>query len=459
MAGDANHSKSSAVPPSVGEPGRRGGSVAAGSALLFAAQVAGNLGYFAAVLLLARGLTPAERGTVAFLTITALVVSRVVRVGVADATAVFVAQRPASRPALFSNLLLFTAVAMITAAALVALVIVSAGLHPAGITYWQLVPLAAGILGSGLVDGAYEYLLGLGNILALARLNAVGPWLYALLVGFVAVVFGLSATRAMIAWAVGHLLWAAILLFACRRRVRPSRPDRVLLRESIAFGLRAWIGGLSRFLNFRLDQILMGFIATEVALGTYAVAVNASEILLILPSAAAAAILPVLARANAREQLERTLRILRSVTLLTTGTVVVAALAGPPLITLVFGNRYDGSRLPFVLLVPGAVGFAAMAILSSALVAASAPGRSSIGPVSALVGGLVLDVILIPSYGASGAAIAATGGFACGALASLLAFRSLFPFHWRALVPARSDLRALLALAPRGRLQPRGRST
>ena len=45
----------------------------------------------------------------------------------------------------------------------------------------------------------------------------------------------------------------------------------------------ARIGSLSRFLNFRVDQILMGFLASEAALGIYAVAVNASEVLLYLP--------------------------------------------------------------------------------------------------------------------------------------------------------------------------------
>ena len=56
------------------------------------------------------------------------------------------------------------------------------------------------------------------------------------------------------------------------------------------------MGSLARFLNFRTDQILMGFIATEAALGFYAVAVNVSEVLLYLPSSAATALLPLIAR-------------------------------------------------------------------------------------------------------------------------------------------------------------------
>jgi Na+-driven multidrug efflux pump len=96
-----------------------------------------------------------------------------------------------------------------------------------------------------------------------------------------------------------------------------------------------------------------------------------------------------------------------------------------------------------------------MALISSALVAASSPGRSSVGPVAALVSGFILDLILIPPYGATGAAIAATAGFAFGAVAGLLALRSFRKFPWSTLAPAREDVRALLSLvARRGSLQP-----
>ena len=44
--------------------------MAQGSAVLFAAQVIGNAGFFAAVLILARGLGPAGRGAVAFFIVT-----------------------------------------------------------------------------------------------------------------------------------------------------------------------------------------------------------------------------------------------------------------------------------------------------------------------------------------------------------------------------------------------------
>jgi O-antigen/teichoic acid export membrane protein len=123
--------------------------------------------------------------------------------------------------------------------------------------------------------------------------------------------------------------------------------------------------------------------------------------------------------------------------------VVPAALLGPLVIPLVFGAAYRASVVPFALLLPGALGFAANAVFSSALLASGAPGRSSLGPLVALSTGIALDLLLIPPLGASGAAIAASVALLCGGTAAACAFgvfRGLTP---AALVPRRADLAAL----------------
>src|SRR5205814_9455572 len=92
---------------------------ARGSALLFWAQIVGNSGLFVGLLLVSRALGPAGRGTVAFLTVTALITAWIARLGVTEATVVFAARRPKERSVLLANSLSFSAVAGIAAAALV----------------------------------------------------------------------------------------------------------------------------------------------------------------------------------------------------------------------------------------------------------------------------------------------------------------------------------------------------
>jgi len=82
-----------------------------GPALLFWAQVIGNSGLFVGMLLVTRALGPSGRGTVAFLTVTALITAWIARLGVTEATVVFAARRSEERPTLLANSLSFSTVA------------------------------------------------------------------------------------------------------------------------------------------------------------------------------------------------------------------------------------------------------------------------------------------------------------------------------------------------------------
>jgi len=215
----------------------------------------------------------------------------------------------------------------------------------------------------------------------------------------------------------------------------------------LRFGSRAWAGSLSTLLNARSDQILMAFIATQTALGIYAVAVNASELLLYIPSAVAAAMLPAISATDSAMAPGRALRVLRVTMLIGVATMLVAALLGPPLIPLVFGEPFDPSVEPFLWLLPGVVGYSAMSVTTSALLAAGSPGRSSVGPVISLVVGIALDLILIPELDATGAAIAATAAFAAGGTTGLLLYRHTAGFAWSGLLPRADDLRDIRSFA------------
>jgi O-antigen/teichoic acid export membrane protein len=422
--------------------------VASGSALLFWSKIAGNGGYFVAVLMLARGLGPSGRGTVAFITVTALVVAHVAGLGVGEATTVFAAQRPGRRSVLLSNALLFFASSGLIVAGLACGLLLIGDVGPSGVGSAEIAIVAAGIVASALVEAGYSFLLGTEQFRRLSLVTGGASWLYALLIGTLWATIGLTVGRAALAWAATESFRALAAVGFSIRGVGLGRPSRRIVAESIRFGVRVWVGSLARFLNFRTDQILMGFLASEAALGLYAVAVNASEVLLYLPSAAATALLPVVARTESGQQGARTLRAFRSVALATAGAIAAAALLGPLLLPALFGTAFSASVNPFLWLLPGAIGFVATSVFSNALVASSSPGLSSLGALVSLSVGFALDVLLIPRFGASGAAAAASAAFLAGGVAALAAYRSRYPFRCRdLLVPRRGDLNVLRALA------------
>ena len=74
----------------------------------------------------------------------------------------------------------------------------------------------------------------------------------------------------------------------------------------------------------------------------------------------------------------------------------------------------QGSVEPFLWLLPGALGYAALSIFVGALLAAQAPGLTSASRAVSLGAGLMLDLALIPVLGATGAAVAASTAFLAG---------------------------------------------
>ena len=71
---------------------------------------------------------------------------------------------------------------------------------------------------------------------------------------------------------------------------------------------------------------------------------------------------------------ELVLRGFRSAALITLAGMILALLLGPTLLPVVFGAEFDASVTPFLLLLPGALGFVAMAVFSSGLAASDATG-------------------------------------------------------------------------------------
>ena len=141
----------------------------------------------------------------------------------------------------------------------------------------------------------------------------------------------------------------------------------------------------------------MGFLATKAALGIYSVAVSASEALLYLSFAIGSAIVPVIGGSEESTRGAKTIQTLRALLLATAVAIALAAVVGPILLPLVYGASYGQSVIPFLFLLPGALGFAALSVVGGALVGGGHPGRASSGFLVAMIVGVSLDLVLHPA--------------------------------------------------------------
>jgi O-antigen/teichoic acid export membrane protein len=408
------------------------------------------------VFITARALGAEGRGTLAFLTTIAMLVSQLSSLGVEEASANIAGTRPERRPALASNAIVLAVMCGAVATAVVALLVV---LFPSvrgdaspGLFWLALasVPLlVAQFYFQFLVRADYGF--DVANAAAL-----VAPALNVLANGLLAAFGLISVTTAMTTWIAGQLLATLILArYIAKKLLGFGRPEPALARESIAFGLKAHAGRVMKTGNYRLDQWLLGSIAGSRELGMYTIAVAWTEALFFLPEALSAVLRPDIVRAEKGEAGARTAAVFRSAVLLTAPAVVVLVIAAPFLCVTIFGSEFRSSVDDLRLLAPGAFGIVALKLLANSLVAQGRPLLSTAAVGVAFVLTVALDLLLIPGHGGLGAAIASTVAYTAGGVAAVILFVRALGISHAAIVPRGEDLRELAArIGSLGRLVP-----
>lgn len=259
-------------------------------------------------------------------------------------------------------------------------------------------------------------LQGLGHVV-LARLpeTIVGPGLFLALVAFVAAV-GSSFSAS---WAVGLQSVATFLAFALGVILLRARMPRAAKRVAPAYEAALWarsaapmlaVGALAT-VNFHAGTIALGVAADASDVGIYAVAGRIAVVTGFLSAAAMYPLMPAIARLHATHEHER-LRVLlprsAQVVLLLSLPVALAFLALPGLFLGLFGGGYSGGDTVLRILVLGELVKLVLGSASMALAMSGLEGQVLKGAAAGAATDVVLLAVLVPPFGAEGAAVALT---------------------------------------------------
>lgn len=218
-----------------------------------------------------------------------------------------------------------------------------------------------------------------------------------------------------------------------------------LARQGIAFGTKAWAGGLAMLVNLRLDQMLMiTFVAPRV-LGLYAVATTLSGAATLATGALAQPVMARIARGE-RLLLARAVRMSLLVTVILNGLL---ALLTPLLLTTLFGPAFAPAVPIALVLLIGAVPYSTGFVLSSALQADGAPLIPSLGELLAVVITVCGLLLLLKPLGGMGAAIVSDVAYSTSFGYQVLRARRRLGVSLGAfLVPTRGDVIGAVRLLP-----------
>jgi O-antigen/teichoic acid export membrane protein len=187
-----------------------------------------------------------------------------------------------------------------------------------------------------------------------------------------------------------------------------GRPSLKLARAIAAYGTRAELNSVTQLLNGRLDFLIVTVLVGPAALGIYAVASRAAE-LLRLPSLAINYVLyPEFARLSEPAAALQARSAVRRVWWVPGVLAIPVAAAAPVMLPLLYGRAFRAAVVPTWILLAGMAGGGVYGVISAFMSGSGRPGRNSLAQAAGLVLTVVLDVTLIPHLGIVGASIAST---------------------------------------------------
>lgn len=397
---------------------------------------------FVGTVVLARALGPSDRGLLGLMLSVAALGLAVGAAGVPFAVLFEASRADAPVRALLGNSLAYAlglGVVVVSAAWLLTDVVADAFGRGQGGEAWVL---AAALIPLMFLDyTGHNQLLGQ---LRFGRFNAllVASRL-ALLAGIVVFVsvLGLGVTGGLLAAAAGSLLMIAGSLAVLLRAGRP-RLDGPLMRRLLGYGVRVQGGTIFQMANQRLDVVILGFFAPLSAVGFYVVAQTVAELVVVLGRSFQSSVLPLVAhRAGQDDQNALSGLALRNHGLLAAVATVANAGVGTLLVLFAFGPSYHDALVPMLILLPGMWFLSTGVVIGGDLRGRGRPGAASALAGAALIVTIVLDVLLIPEFGVSGAAAASVVAYASYGILSLRTLSRVAGIPLRELtVPTREDL-------------------
>jgi O-antigen/teichoic acid export membrane protein len=298
----------------------------------------------------------------------------------------------------------------------------------------RLAAIAAPALIPNIVNASISgVLLGQARVRLWNYIQALPPLLT--LVGMLIVVVGLGGgvEGAVGVWTAAYFLTCAFALVAARDLWFPSSVPRTFDRHGRGILRLAFVMGAVQIVNligYRIELFVLDRYDGLAAVGIYSIAMQAAEAMWLVPAAIATAVTgPVV-----HDTPERAAKVIRNACvrglLYSAGVAVAVGALAPIIVPLLFGEDFRGAVRPLVLLLPGVVAYAPVSILVVYIsIRCERPRLSLLVSVVGLVVSTAASFVFIPSYGASGAAVASAIGYAAGGLAAWISFVRLARRH------------------------------
>jgi O-antigen/teichoic acid export membrane protein len=373
--------------------------------------------------------------------------------GLPSAMVYFVAKdRRIFAPAAINALLFAIAVGSVLTASVVAF----ARFDPA---LFGFVPAGLMTVGAISIPFLLIMLLGLNLLLAIERIaqfnliDAAAPVLV-LVNSLVVLVLLQSGVFALVsANTVAAVLIGLVTIFALSksRRANPPKgaltPDLSLFREMISYAVKFYVSILAGVIIIRADLLIVNHFRGPSEAGVYSAASQVATLLMLLPGVIATLLFPQIASSDDKQGVFA-MRVTRHTSFIMLVSCM-AAIAVAFVLPYVYGLQFRAATAQLLILLPGVYLISIESVLVQHFTATGLPAAIPWFWVLTVIVSVGLNLLFVPTYGASAAAVSSTISY------GLIFFLVAFYFRARTkhrlgeiLVLRRSEFRKLLTKFP-----------
>jgi len=264
----------------------------------------------------------------------------------------------------------------------------------------------------------------------------------------VLVVFKRGVAGALLAAGSASLGAVLVQLFIVRRTWRVSFGiSREYAKKILSYGWKAHLANIVRFLNYRIDMLLVNGYLGATAVGLYSVGVGLVEKLWLIPNAASTVLYPRISAETDEDKRKRLTPLVTRTTLwLTAVAAAVLVALCRPIIVFLYSDAYVGSVQAAQALLIGIVAMAASKPLANDLAGRGRPMLNTYISLVTLLTNVVLNLILIPRFAIIGAAWASTASYSATFFVRLVVYCRISRGSWTTVVlPQRRDVWMLVS--------------
>jgi O-antigen/teichoic acid export membrane protein len=388
------------------------GSFSGGVALTFATRLLMLVGVIGSSVIVARWLGPEGFGTLAVLNATIGLALQIGSAGLPSANTYFIARDRRSLGPVWANSVVF---AMAAGSLLAVGVVLLAEIKPAlfgGVTRNLLTIAALSIPFQMLTVLGLNVLLAMGRIGQLNLIDCMSPAL-ALVNAVVVLVILRSRLTTLVSFNTAaaillslSLVWIIARLLARQKERQACRPDSRLLGTMLRYGVKFYVSILAGLLIFRIDLLFVNHFRGASEAGVYAVAAQVSFLLMMLPGVIATLLFPRVA-SDQDPRGEFAIRVTRHASFVML-IMCIAAAVGSFALPLIYGASFVDATIQLLILLPGIYLVGIESVLVQHFTGTGLPAAIPVFWLITLAFDLGLILVLVPLFGARGAAAASS---------------------------------------------------